>query len=123
MHIYTIPTTGEQIKADTLANATIGFPEMAADIRAGRPVIRVRTSGDGYRHLRSHIWAGVTLPSGEFVPAHLTGTDADDNRFVPRVEMTSRDGRLTPAENARNTLKRFWSMADNTPIEWINDRD
>lgn len=118
--VYTIPTTGAQILADTLANATIGFPDARPEIEAGTAIIRVEATTDGYKNSRAHIVAGVRTLAGEFWPANLTGTEADDTRFVPRIAFQSKDGRLSAAESARKMLNRFFAMADNTPIEWVS---
>lgn len=118
--VYTIPTTGAQILADTIATATIGFPEARAEIESGTPIVRVEACTDGYRSCRAHIFAGVRTGSGEFWPANFTGTDADDDRFVPRIEFRSVDGRLDAAANARKVLGRFFALTDHTPIEWVS---
>lgn len=116
--VYTIPSTGAQIVADTLANATIGFPDLREEIEAGTPLVRVSATSDGYGNARAVVVAGVRLPSGEFVPAHLTGTDADDHRFAPLVKFQTRDGRLSACESARKQLARFFALPPDVPIEW-----
>ncbi len=118
--VYSIPTTGAQIIADTIANTGAEFPELRTEIEAGSPVVRVDAATDGYRNCRATIWAGVRLQSGEFIPAHLTGADADDTRFTPQVKFRAPDGRLSAGDNARKVLGRFFALADDTAIEWVS---
>lgn len=122
MNVYSIPTTGAQIMADTLADTALDWSELAASIAAGTPKIRVQVTSDGYGNLRAHIIAGVEM-FGEHTGFIYAFGNGQIEIFAPRVEWKGRDGRETPAALAKRSLRKFFAMEDATVIEWISLRD
>lgn len=122
MRIYATPATGAQIMADTLADTASDWSELADSIAAGTPKVLVQTSSDGYGNLRAHIIAGVEM-SGEHTGFIYAFGNGETEVFAPRVEFKGRDGRETPAAQAKRALLKFFAMADDTTIEWVSVSD
>lgn len=96
-----IKTAARQFNAD--------FPESAAEIKAGEAVIRVSCdswTSTGSR-IRAVVHAGIRAADGRFI-----GAGDGAAHFFGR-----KDGRETPAWNARRVMRGRWSGVE-VPIEY-----
>ncbi|TCO64379.1 hypothetical protein [Actinocrispum wychmicini] len=113
-----IPVTAEEIRAAALKHND-DYPEAAALIVAGTPMIRVIANSDprSGRTMRVVVHPGLETPEG--------WVEACDPLFVGGA-MVKRDGRLSSPENARRMLAaRFRGVTvaiDWTSTDEIRDR-
>uniref|UniRef100_UPI003F49909B hypothetical protein n=1 Tax=Nonomuraea sp. CA-251285 TaxID=3240002 RepID=UPI003F49909B len=105
-HSSTVPAllaTADQIReAARVFNAD--YPEAAAEIDAGTPIIDVRgdTSAKDCRHCRVTVTAGLIAPDGGFIYGH------EPHVLVFR----SFDGRIPPQEQGARLLRKHLAAVE-----------